>query len=706
MTSNDRPHRHDSSDDSPPSLIWERIECLPIVHGRLAFAIEARRRLLDDEYSAVAVELPPSLQSAWDRALDDLPRVSVIAYQQRPRFLDESQAVFYVPVQPGDAIVEASRVARGERLPLHLVDAETDEYHGVSITLPDPQLIAGLGVEPYYHCCLPIVRRQLRRDQDDLRESHMAARLLQIMRSTPDDRPILFVCGMAHWEGIRQHLEQKTGELQDGDPIPEELTAVHVAHPRSVPHVMGDLPYLVGQYELYRSGFNLDPYDPTPPFKRLFLAARRVLKREDSGTLERPDPPRLRAVLDFLRKLVVRRGQLFPDSYSLTVATKGVVGNDFALICLELANLYPYNGPDADPERLFLTGGADWDDLVEAAYLEQQEGDPFAGVSPSFSFGSSDSDGPAALDSPDGLGGSDDLDSSDELEGPEVDGEGFDRLRFGFDRVALDGTEVPFLARYPGTAFTVGPLSLERRPDLRQRHEYREQWDERVQCSWPPEDLVIESFRDYIGKRALSLARVGMTRSEPFTTSFLDGVDLRATLRDVCERKIHVREEPRVPGAVGALVMIFEEDDFGERFPWRATWMAEHAEESTLAFYATQFADNVIGPGIARAFYGGCLLVFPPVPFPDIWHDMRFEQARTPSERLLLAAIYWSPDYFVAHVSAKPPRAAVKEEASRLGKHILHLPLSTFSPTTLERLRRFHVLNGQEVRTWAQRFIR
>lgn len=677
-------------------LRWEGIDCLPIVHGRLAFAIEARRRLLDEDYVAVAVELPPSLGRAWESALDQLPMVSVITYQSAPRFVDESQSVGYVPVQPGDAIVEASRIARGERMPLFLVDAEIEAYHGAPVILPDPHCLRGLGAELYYQACSPIVRRHPRRAEDDIREAHMAARLLEVRRllvesgHDPEGR-ILFICGMAHWEGVLRHLRDRSGALHAGEPIAEELTAVHVAHPRSVSHVTGDLPYLVGRYELYRSGFNLDPYDPVLPLKELFFAARRLLEREDSGSLERPDAPRLRTLLDYLRKLVVRRGQLLPDSYSLAVAAKGVVGNDYALICLELANLYPYNGPDADPERLLLTGGADWDDLVEAAYLDREEDDPFGGTAPGFEAFSADAD---------------DDDEDDAADDEMEDSEGFGRLRFTSDRVALDGREVPFVARYPGTAFTVGPLSLERRPNLRQRHEYREQWNDRVQCSWPPEDLVIESFRDYVGKRALSLAKVGMSRTEPFTTSFLDGIDLRATLRDVCERKIHVREEPRVPGAVGALVVIFEEDDFGERFPWRATWMAEHDQESTLAFYATEFRENILGPGIARAHYGGCLLVFPPVPFPDIWEDLRFEQARTPSERLLLAAIYWSPDHFIAHVSASPPRPAVKEEANRHGKHILHLPLSTFSSTTLERLRRFHVLNGREVRSWAQRFIR
>ena len=81
--------------------------------------------------------------------------------------------------------------------------------------------------------------------------------------------------------------------------------------------------------------------------------------------------------------------------------------------------------------------------------------------------------------------------------------------------------------------------------------------------------------------------------------------------------------------------------------------MAEHKNESTLSFYATNFMEDIIGPGIGRAYYGGCMLVFPPIWIPDVWEDMRFERAKTPSERLLLAAIYHSSDYFVVHVAKK-----------------------------------------------------
>ena len=100
------------------------------------------------------------------------------------------------------------------------------------------------------------------------------------------------------------------------------------------------------------------------------------------------------------------------------------------------------------------------------------------------------------------------------------------------------------------------------------------------------------------------------------------------------------------------------------------------------------------------------MMLYPPQPIPDIWDDLRFERARTPSERLLLSALWYSTDRFVAHLAESPPRSELREAAERLGKHLVHLPLSSMSSTTIEKLRRFHVLNGHEVRSFAARFIR
>ena len=88
----------------PSILTVGNITALPIVHGRLPFAMEVRRQLLDQRYEVLAVELPTSLERGVFIALDDLPKISVVIYRERPAFLDpDDQHVWYVPIDPCDA---------------------------------------------------------------------------------------------------------------------------------------------------------------------------------------------------------------------------------------------------------------------------------------------------------------------------------------------------------------------------------------------------------------------------------------------------------------------------------------------------------------------------------------------------------------------------------------------------------------------------
>ncbi len=59
------------------------------------------------------------------------------------------------------------------------------------------------------------------------------------------------------------------------------------------------------------------------------------------------------------------------------------------------------------------------------------------------------------------------------------------------------------------------------------------------------------------------------------------------------------------------MIMLFNAPADPRDYPWRITWHAESHDESTLSFYATDFAKETIGPGIAAATYGGAMFLFP-----------------------------------------------------------------------------------------------
>lgn len=229
-------------------------------------------------------------------------------------------------------------------------------------------------------------------------------------------------------------------------------------------------------------------------------------------------------------------------------------------------------------------------------------------------------------------------------------------------------------------------------------------------CSYPPEDVVIENFGEFLKKKGTQLIRDEGARSIPFSTSLEDGIDTRETIRHWPEKKLYVKTSGKPAGAVGSVVIIFDEDHQEEhkekeKYPWRTTWIGEHAQESDMAFYATSLHDNVIGPGISRCEYGGMMMSYPPRRMIDVWSDPDYEECRSKAEVLLKAAIDYAVQPLITYVAAKPPRSLLKSYARRFGKKIAFLPIGQLSPLTINKLRAFHVLDGHDKRSVAGEYI-
>lgn len=225
-------------------------------------------------------------------------------------------------------------------------------------------------------------------------------------------------------------------------------------------------------------------------------------------------------------------------------------------------------------------------------------------------------------------------------------------------------------------------------------------------CSWPPEDDRIESFQRHVRDQAKAVLGADLARSEKFSSSVKDGLDIRETLRNWHTGDLYVKVLPPNRGSVEVVAFFFDVPADPRKYTHRATWFAEHAEESTLAFYATDPFQNFVGPGIAVSEYGGAMFLFPPRPIADVWSDPRLDFADTLEERLLAASLFHSRERHVVVVSPLPPSAAWRRLAKRFSRKLVHIPLKRFSGSMVERLRRFHVLNGKEVRSYAADFIR
>ena len=288
---------------------------------------------------------------------------------------------------------------------------------------------------------------------------------------------------------------------------------------------------------------------------------------------------------------------------------------------------------------------------------------------------------------------------------------GIGKLEFSDGRIAHAKN------RLQGPPMIWRSLSLRPRPTPPKSARWAHLWNPFRQCSWPPEDQRIESFTSHVREQARGILGADLARTEKFTTSFKDGIDLRESLRHWYSRsttlpaarrsiEIYVREIPPARGNIEAVVFLFDTPADPTTYSWQATWYAEHEAESTLCFYATPFQDHHIAPGLAQSRYGGALFLFPPRPIPDIWSDPLLGFAQSLEERLLAAAAMHSGERHIALVSPVRPLARWRQAVRRFDRSLVMIPLSRFSGQTVDRLRHFHVLNGHEVRSYAARFIR
>jgi hypothetical protein len=258
--------------------------------------------------------------------------------------------------------------------------------------------------------------------------------------------------------------------------------------------------------------------------------------------------------------------------------------------------------------------------------------------------------------------------------------------------------------RLPRPKQRLTPRGLKRRKKEKFEGEWAQQTDGTAICSYPPEDLVIEDYGRFLKRKAKSMLSEERSRTEPFISSILDGIDLRETIRNWYEGKIYVRQLDRITGEVGAAIVIFDEDR-DDRYPYLTTWLGEHQNESDMAFYSTPPFDHLVGPGIGRAEYGGFLMTLPPRRMIDVWSDPDYDFAQNKPERLLLAALDYSTQRYVVYCASKPPRSIFRSIAAHLNRHIMYIPIGALNPAQRKKIRVVHVLDGYDRRDTAKEYL-
>jgi hypothetical protein len=258
--------------------------------------------------------------------------------------------------------------------------------------------------------------------------------------------------------------------------------------------------------------------------------------------------------------------------------------------------------------------------------------------------------------------------------------------------------------RLPRVKQMLRPSRLQKRKREKHQGEWASQTNGNSICSYPPEDLVIENYGRFLKRYAKTKISEERSRVEPFSTSMLDGIDLRETVRNWHQNKLFVKETGKFSGDIGALVIIFDEDR-DDRYRYLTTWLGEHQNESDMAFYSTEPFEHLVGPGVGRAEYGGLLMTLPPRRLFDVWNDLDYDWAETKAERLLMAALDYAIERHVIYIAAKPPRSTFRQLAARANRKIVYLPLGQLSPAKLKKIRVVHVLDSYKRREEAKQYI-
>ncbi len=228
-------------------------------------------------------------------------------------------------------------------------------------------------------------------------------------------------------------------------------------------------------------------------------------------------------------------------------------------------------------------------------------------------------------------------------------------LNIGIDKVSIPG-QGTFTAvnLFRDLALQWRTISIKPDPSLELKKKFKYSWNPYGMCSHVPEDHKIENFNTHIRAKALRVLTEDYVKNEKFCSSVKDGIDIRETLRNWHTGDIYVKEIPPSRGNIDTVVIIFD-SQHDAKYPHCTTWYAEHPEESTLSFYATDPFEVMVGPGIAQCYYGGLALLFPPRAIPNVFEISEQFDFPDLASRLTYGAVLFSGEKNIAYVASKKP---------------------------------------------------
>ena len=474
------------------SLRRGRFTYFPVVPGRMEFALEVRRAILRERPRVIALELPASLEAAWMAGIERLPQMSLIFYPA-----DDEQAE-YVLVEPADPFTEAIRTGAETGAEIVFADPEAAERPHVKDAYPDPYAIRHIGLERYVEAY-----RLFPQGRTEEIARHAGGIAWKLQGADPEV-DVFVVISLNLLDAVMEAMEMP----QEEPAARRREVELFNPHPESLAEIATEYPFLQWRYEQFREGMQ----EPNSIDRRhAQLAVFRGAEKEyEANTGERIEHWQRRLLARYSRNLAFANRELSATLFDMTVAARGIAGDNYAWEVWETAGRYP----------------------------------------------------------------------------PQTDESGIMTVRISGEEMWRDTRKIRLRRRLPSTKRRMLPIGLKSRKKEKIPGEWASELNGTSICSYPPEDLVVEDYGRFLKKKGKSILSEERARVEPFTTSVLDGIDLRETIRKWYEHRIYVRHYQKIQGEVGSVIVIFDEDR-DNRYPYMTTWLGEGQNESDMAFYST-----------------------------------------------------------------------------------------------------------------------
>nr|NLA75264.1 hypothetical protein [Deltaproteobacteria bacterium] len=323
-------------------LQWNNVRFVPVVHGKMEFALEVRKQFAEYRPELIAVEYPSTLTDKIIQGIKRLPLLSAVHYE-------ESDGVFtYLILEPADALVEAVRLSLESGIPLHFIDRDTEDYPVDRTPMPDAYALTRIG---YHRYCAEYIREHAEDEgsrEDVLREKTMAYNLQRLNNT---GLKTLFVGGIYHFPRIIRLINMPQTEVI-GIRRRGGIGLSHIQADSSR-EILSEMPFISAAYENYRSAKNGILPDRMRLNNLLIELAKKELWKNDKEELS---PVQINILNKFARNYAIATGNLVADFYQLIVAARGVADDNFAWEVWNLGSDYPWQTSDPEIPVIELSG--------------------------------------------------------------------------------------------------------------------------------------------------------------------------------------------------------------------------------------------------------------------------------------------------------------------------------------------------------------